>query len=77
MSDVERIGALERVETMRRLHAEMLGYPKGSQERRLLEHQLAEVIRGATVHDVMQVDELWVSAEAVDFDPKKAAANDE
>jgi len=59
----------DRVETMRRLHAEILSEAKGSQERRVLEHKLAEFLRGRAVEDEP-------IEEPFEFDPRKAAAND-
>ena len=69
MSEFQRLGALERIETMRQMHAEMLALPKGSQERRVLEHKLAEFLRGRAV-------ETEPVEEPFEFDPRKAAAND-
>jgi len=60
----------ERVERMRALHAEILAAPKGSQERRLLEHKLSEFIQG-------REGEASPVEDAGEFDPRKAAANDE
>ena len=60
----------DRVETMRRLHAEILSEAKGSQERRVLEHKLAEFIRGSRVEDVV------AAVDAFEFDAKAAAAGD-
>ena len=67
MSDFESIK--NRVETMRRLHAEILAERPGSQERRLAEHKLAEFLANRNIP---------VQAELKEpFDPKRAAAGDQ
>lgn len=73
MSEFERLGASERVATMRRMHAEILAEQPGSQERRVLEHKLAEFIRGRTIDEQPALEE---PVEEL-FDPKRAAAGDE
>ncbi|HMJ86475.1 MAG TPA: hypothetical protein VK504_25030 [Vicinamibacterales bacterium] len=64
--------AAERIETMRRMHAEILAEQHGSQERRVLEHKLGEFIRGRPIAEQPALEPVEEP-----FDPKKAAAGDE